>query len=166
MIPTPEVVATGLNALISSNPKQAAGALCSWYFLRGWTWANETHIGEALEYLDSLEPHVKVGSEAARAWLTHRARIDGHGFSVADVEYQQWRMRGQAAWGAVIGTPWPGGRSWRDLRLQQLVDQGWHDREIASVFGLSLKYLRGYLPDPSYQQPASGLFDLFRPGSV
>ena len=134
----------GLNTLTRADPDQAGPALLDYYLLRGHTWADTTSTGEALDLVEELAHHLPELSGTVRAYLLRRARLDGHGYSVADVGRVAWYRRKLGAWDRVVGEPWPGDKSrpWQTLRLLHLRDQGWGGAEIAEVLRLNKRTIK------------------------
>ena len=131
--------------LISPNDQDGA-ALVSYVLARGHRWANETSVEDALALVGSGDHlHEELGP-ALRRYLLRRQRIDGAGFSVADVERAWWWRRQVDTWDELI-TPaaavrWPGSTGWRDLRFAHLWRQGWTDHEIAALLRLPVRQVR------------------------
>ncbi len=133
----------------SSSPRvQDLPALCSYVLLRGYAWADSTSIRDAIAQIETgqeLALHHELGSSLLRC-LESRARIDGPGWSVADVGRVRWYQRRVATWertiGRSTGIAWPGDQAWADLRVAHLMRDGWTYKEISSLTGIPARSVR------------------------
>ena len=120
-------------------------ALCGYLLLKGHAWADSTAIGDALDEIGTGETLGPLGPALVRC-LENRARMDGDGYSVADVTRVNWHARRVRVWDREIGAScaigWPGGQAWRDLRVAHLVADGWTTGEIARLTGSSPRSVR------------------------
>jgi hypothetical protein len=132
--------------MLSRPNKQDGPALVSYVLGRGYRWANNTSVNDALTLVGGGEHlHERLGP-ALRRFLLLRRRVGGDGFSVADVERARWWSRQVDTWDEVIApmtvVPWPGSTAWRDLRFAHLAGQGWTDSEIAGLLRLPVRAVR------------------------
>ena len=146
MIVNPEHVVKGLNVNTSGPNVQDLPALCGYLLLRGYSWADSTSVGEAMGEIGTGEDlHPILGPVLARC-LQNRARIDGLGWTVADVSRVRWWQRRSEVWERTIerstGVAWPGDQGWADLRLSHLRADGWTCGEIASLVGIPVRSIR------------------------
>lgn len=146
----------GFHRLTKADPDQAGAALVSYYLLRGHKWADSTALDEAIDLVEEAQTHLPDLAPELRGYLLRRARIDGHGFSVADVGRVQWYRRRCNAWADIAepGALWPGSEGWQWLRLTHLRDQGWDHREIANVLQLRTRTIRERLTALDQTVPA------------
>ena len=140
MIVNPECVVVALDVNPSGPNVQDLPALCAYLLLRGYSWADSTSVGEAIEEIgDGAQLHPVLGPVLVRC-LQHRARIDGPGWTVADVSRVRWWQRRSEVWERTIekstGVAWPGDQGWADLRVSHLRADGWTCGEIASLVGV------------------------------
>ena len=113
---------------------------------RSFAWADNTAIGDAVALVgDGEHLHPTLGPALAR-WLLLRQRLDGEGFSVADVQRAQWWRRGVDTWQELVtaatGIGWPGSTAWRDLRLAHLSRAGWTPAEIGAFLRVPVSPVR------------------------
>lgn len=133
---TSATVVRGLEGNTETPVKQDGPALIAYVLGQGYTWADNTSAGDALDLLgDGRRFHPQLGPALVR-WCEMRARVSGWNHSLTDVGRQQWRHRSKQTWARVFGVPglpWLGGRAWRDLRTAVMVGEGLTDYEAAAT---------------------------------
>ena len=133
-----DTISANLATLADTRPAAARRVAVELGCLRCCSWASATPAGHA-HRVSLVSAESSPSPEDARLAMVCAGILCGLDPSapVDTVSRQAWANSLRAAWGEVIGAPWPGGGAWRNLRVEGWTHGGGTAAALARSVGLA-----------------------------